>query len=209
METTKSKAVEFVYQESEIHFLLEFEGSIMINATEMGKLFDKETRSFLRLDNTKNYVKAMLRKKFNRTDWDDFEPFLDEKQIKKEFNRTEVYDYIKDNIYNSNKKNGTYICRQLAIKFAAWLDYDFDIWITETIEGLLFSEHYIIHQRKVLEIEKTKALIAQLEYKIRYKIGDIDTAIELLDAQQLLLKLQTEKRNAISNQVKNIQYSFF
>jgi len=209
MSKTESKAVEFIYQDTQIHFLLEKEGSIMINATEMGKLFNKQSRSFLRLEMTKNYVKALLKKNFNRTDWHDFDPFLDEKEAKKQYNRTDVYDYIRENIYYSQKKGGTFICRQLAIKFAAWLDYDFDVWITETIESLLFSEYYMIHKKKVIEIEETKNKIEQLKFKIRNKIATENTAIELLDLQDLLLKLMNEKRNAINSQVRNIQYSFF
>ena len=58
------KTLEFIYQETQIHFLINpQDDNVMINATEMAKLFNKEVRSFLRLDGTKQFVKALLEKK--------------------------------------------------------------------------------------------------------------------------------------------------
>lgn len=209
MSKPESKALEFIYQDVKIHFLLQNQGSVMINATEMGQLFNKQARSFLRLDSTKNFVKAMLKENFNRTDLADFDPFLPKNEQNLTDNRTDLYDYISKNIYYSYKKGGTYLCSELALKFAAWLDPDFDLWIQRTIYSILFSENYMIHQKKVIEIQQTKNEIEQLKFKIRNKIADADSAIQLLDLQELLVRLTNEKRNAIYNQVRDIQYSFF
>jgi hypothetical protein len=209
MSKPESKALEFIYQDVQIHFLLSQGDNVMVNATEMAQLFNQETRYFLRLDSTKNFAKAMLREKFNRADYSNFDPFFGKKKQNNSDNRAELHDYIKENIYYSQKKGGTYLCSELALKFAAWLDPDFDLWVQRTIYSILFSEYYMIHKKKVIEIEETKNKIEQLKFKIRNKIATENTAIELLDLQDLLLKLMNEKRNAINSQVRNIQYSFF
>jgi hypothetical protein len=209
MKKLDSKALEFIYQDTEIHFLIDPDGPIMINATEMSKLFNKQTRYFTRLDSTKDFVRAMLKEKFNRADFSDFDPFSNKKGNIQSDNRADVHEYIKKNLYNTDKKNGTYLCRELALKFSAWLDPDFDLWIIRTIDSILFNENYMVHQKKVIEIQETKNKIEQLKYLIRHKYSDENTAIELLDLQDLLVKLTNEKRSAIAAQVKNIQHSLF
>ena len=209
MKKPDSKALEFIYRDTQIHFLLQNQGSVMINATEMANLFGQETRYFLRLDSTKKFTLALLKEKFNRADLSDFDPFLSKKHQNPTDNRADLHDYIFKNIYYSYKKGGTYLCSELALKFAAWLDPDFDLWIQRTVYSILFSENYMIHQKKVIEIQETKNMIEQLKFKIRNKIADEDTAIQLLDLQELLVRLTNEKRNAINNQVRDIQYSFF
>ena len=54
----KSKALEFIYQDTQIHFLLGNEKNVMVNATEMAKAFGKEIDNFLRLESTKKIGRA-------------------------------------------------------------------------------------------------------------------------------------------------------
>ena len=46
---TIMKALEFIYQDTEIAFLLGTEKNVMVNATEMAKAFGKRTSDFLQL----------------------------------------------------------------------------------------------------------------------------------------------------------------
>lgn len=53
------RTLEFIYQETEIHFLVNpMDKNVMVNATEMAKLFGKETRVFLKSDHAKAFIKA-------------------------------------------------------------------------------------------------------------------------------------------------------
>ena len=54
------KTLEFIYQETEIHFLVNpLDKNVMVNATEMAKLFGKETRVFLKTDHAKAFIEAV------------------------------------------------------------------------------------------------------------------------------------------------------
>jgi len=56
------KTLEFIYQETQIHFALKNEGHVMVNATEMAKAFGKEPKDFLRLEGTKNFISYQIEK---------------------------------------------------------------------------------------------------------------------------------------------------
>jgi hypothetical protein len=204
----KSKALDFIYKETTIHFLLKNEGDVMVNATEMAKIFGKEPKDFLRLNNVKNYIEALLKKNIVADSTQN-----EQKNVKNEpknnYIVADVPRYNMDNIYYSSNKAGTFMNRKLALKFAAWLDVEFELWVQDTIESILFSEYYMLHRQKTIEIEETKKIVNELEFKILNKIGDIDTAIELIKQQKHLKSLYQEKTKAIQNQVKVIQYELF
>lgn len=42
---------------------------------------------------------------------------------------------------DARQKSGTWMHRILALKFAAWLNPDFEIWVYSTIERILFGKH--------------------------------------------------------------------
>jgi len=106
------------YNGQEVEF--EFNDSnVMVNATEMAKIFDKLVGHFLENDSTKKFIDACLN------------------------NRNTDYLNVKtrDDLIVSKQKSGTWMHRVLALKFAAWLDPDFEVWVYTTIDYLLF-DHY-------------------------------------------------------------------
>lgn len=116
---TNLKTLEFIYQDTQIHFLLNLnDDNVMVNATEMAKAFDKRIDVFLKTDHVKEFINRLL-----------FPPNGGNKSIE-------------NVMYTTNK--ATYMNRLLALKFAAWLDVDFEIWIYQTIEKVLFG-HYKEH----------------------------------------------------------------
>lgn len=93
------------------------EKNAMVNATQMGKIFGKLPKDFLKNDDTKNFILECLKKENS--------PFLGVK------NEADLVD--------SKQKSGTWMHRVLALKFAAWLNPAFDLWVFLTIEELIFG----------------------------------------------------------------------
>jgi hypothetical protein len=117
---TPFKSINCIYQDTHIHFLLNNDdANVMVNATEMAKVFNKRIDFFLKTDQTKIFIDRLL-----------FPPNGVNKN--------------KEEVIFANKKGGTYMNRLLALKFAAWLDVDFEIWIYSTIEKIIFG-HYKEH----------------------------------------------------------------
>jgi len=55
------KAIEFIYQDTQIHFALSNDKNIMVNATEMAKAFNKQVVAFVRNENTKLFIEKCLK----------------------------------------------------------------------------------------------------------------------------------------------------
>jgi len=91
----------------------------MINATEMAALFGKNTNDFLRNQQTKNYISTLVESDNSR-----FEKIV--------------------NIIHGGKYSGTWMHEQLALKFAAWLSPEFEVWVFSKIQELLLEEYVSI-----------------------------------------------------------------
>lgn len=188
----ESKALEFIYQDTQIHFLLGNEKNVMVNATEMAKRFGKEVRSFLRLEGTEKYIDFLIKKANIRTDVYGYN----------ENNHADLRDYNREDFVFSNNKAGTYLHRKLALKFAAWLDVEFEDWIYDTIEKILFGNAKKVGE-KISDAELKKIQIAELIQKVRDSGNE--TAISLLDNLEELKVIEKEKKKAMaqfSNQFK-------
>jgi len=108
-----------VFGESAISFLIDKENSLMVNATEMAKAFDKRLDHFLKADHVKEFIRVL-----------EFTPFGGNSDPLK-----------KEEIMISRGSAGTYFNRILALKFAAWISPEFEVWVYATIEKLLFGKH--------------------------------------------------------------------
>ena len=111
--------------------------NMMVNATEMAKIFSKQVNDFLSNDRTKAFIEICLKKR-------DF-PFFG---IEKE-----------NDLVISRQRTGTWMHRLLALKFAAWLNPDFEVWVYSTIENLLYGRHIKIEQ----SYERTLSLQREVE----------------------------------------------
>jgi hypothetical protein len=109
----------YVFKENKITFILDRDNKVMVNATEMAKAFGKYPKDFLIMDTTKSFIEECLKKGNS--------PFLG---IEKE-----------EDLYVSRQKSGTFMHRILALKFAAWLNPCFELWVYSTIDRLLFGKH--------------------------------------------------------------------
>ena len=169
----KSKALELIYQDTKIHFLVSNDENVMINATDMAKAFNKKTYHFLENDNTKNFINACL--------------------------KTRNSEYLKISNINDliikKQKSGTFFNKILALKFAAWLDPDFEIWIYKTIDQLLFNATKILSE-KIINLQDKKTEIALLRHQIISSQNE--TAIQLLEKMDELKTIEYQKKKAFA-----------
>lgn len=173
------KSLEFIYQDVEIHFLLGNDKDVMVNATEMAKAFGKEPKDFLRLEGTKNFIDRL---------------------IELENIGADVPRYNKENVYYSNNKAGTYMNRYLALKFAAWLDVDFEIWIVKTIDDILFG-NYKKHWDAHIKQEQTKEEMESIKLRLITNPTTEDV-IQYFHLEQVYKNCTSEKAKAIKSQYK-------
>jgi len=109
----------YVFEEHNITFTLDKENKVMVNATEMAKVFNAEVARFMENKGTRDFIDACLKTRNSA--------FLN---IEKE-----------EDLYVSRQKSGTFMHRVLALKFASWLNPDFEVWVYLTIDKILFGKH--------------------------------------------------------------------
>jgi hypothetical protein len=108
-----------IFKENPITFALDKNNGMMVNATEMAKAFDRDLYQFTKSEDTKRFIEA----------------------CQKPANAGLLGIVNESDLIISRQKSGTYMHRVLAIKFAAWLNPDFEIWVYSTIERILFGKH--------------------------------------------------------------------
>lgn len=113
------EVVHFIYNDTEVDFLPSGNDNVMVNATQMAKIFGKRVENFTRLDDTRNFINECL------------------KNANKRFLGVES----EDDLIDSRQKSGTWMHRILALKFAAWLDPAFELWVFITIDKIIMG-HY-------------------------------------------------------------------
>lgn len=128
----------FNYENNNITFSLEKNNGVMVNATEMAKCFGKLVKDFMGNEKTKEFIEVCLRPE----------------------NAERLGFREETDIVVSRQKTGTYMCRLLALKFAAWLSPEFEVWVFSTIEQILFGKHV----ERDRSFEKTLKLINEKEY---------------------------------------------
>lgn len=151
MQTNDNQTLEFLYQETEIHFSVNSkEKNVMVNATEMAKLFDKRTSDYLQNSSTRLFLKEL------------------------ELTLKSVNSNIK--LLDNRGHMGYYFHRLVALDFAAWLDVKFRVWMITTIDTLLFAknekvaqsfseENRLISERnRIIKEAKENNNIALLDY---------------------------------------------
>jgi hypothetical protein len=180
------KALEFIYQDTQIAFVLGNEKNVMVNATEMAKAFGKRTKDFLANQSTKDFI---------------FEVEQTLKSVRSENNQTPNGAQI---IIDNRGHMGIYFERRLALKFAAWLDVKFEVWIYNVIDDILFGSAKAVG-KKLTEKEKAKKELDQLIMDAYEQKNEF--AINLLNKMQEVKNLEKETNKEFSNLKK--QYTIF
>lgn len=115
----------FQYQNSPVTF--NFDGEVMVNATEMAKPFKKLSADFLRLAQTQDFI-AALAGRYGKS-------------------HNEIVQVLQ-----GGQTQGTWLHQKLALKFAGWLSPEFELWVYDRIEELLTTGKTELHTRSQAEI---------------------------------------------------------
>ena len=134
--------------------------NIMVNATQMAKDFGKLPKDFLKNDDTKAFINECLKKENS--------PFLNV--------------IIDDDLVISKQKSGTWMHRILALKFAAWLNPAFELWVYLTIDKILYD-----YYKRLEESLKISA-------KRQNRISEIKETLNSTSEFQELQRLELEER---------------
>ena len=181
------KSVKFIYNNQSIEFL-QGGNNVMVNATQMAKIFGKLTKDFLKNNDTQNFINSCMRRAGRKEN----SPFLNVK--------TET------DLVNTKQKSGTYMHRILALKFAAWLNPDFEVWVFSTIDKILYSHFQEIKDTTVekLKLEKEKEMMR--EELLRKHPEDFYKFLEL---EGRLTKADRKRIRAIKASTKELKLSLF
>ena len=175
-----SKVVEFIYQETEVHFLVNpTDKNVMINATEMAKMFRKRTDHYLQNEVTKLFIKELKVPDMSGT--------------------------LTSKIIDNRGRNGIYFCELLALDFAAWLDVKFKIWIYKTIRNLLTKETKVVKTAVNTLSEKEIALKLMVS---KIKNGESEEAKLLLNAFSEYEDAKKNKTKAVKIFSKQMSMNF-
>jgi hypothetical protein len=130
----------FVFKNTEVDFQFDKESNVMVNATQMAKIFEKRVDVFLKSDHAKEFINVL-----------EFTPFGGNSEPLK-----------MDEIIKTKGQSGTWMHRLLALKFAAWLDPKFEVWVYSTIDFILF-DYYKRLEESLKESAKRKNRIDELK----------------------------------------------
>lgn len=169
---------ELMYQDSLIHFAFTNSNkNVMVNATEMAKVFGKRIDHFTKTDHAKKYIK-----------------FLTERTLNGGHSVVKIVD--------DRGHMGMYFHRKLAIKFAMWLDDEFFDWVIDKIDEIL---HGKINEVKI-SIDKIKnaeeKLVEAIETAKRSGNKEALTIIEAYREKELAKNNKTKAMKLFTNQIK-------
>ena len=166
--------VTFKYNEHQIEFDFSDE-NLKVNATQMAKAFSKDVSDFFANDSTKKFVTTCLN------------------------NRNSGYLKIEneEDLFISKQNTGTWMHRILALKFAAWLDPEFELWVYSTVDRIVFGEYQ--HLKKSLkESANRKNKIEMLREDLRTDKKFIELEILELEERQASYSRGKFNRSQIS-----------
>ena len=172
---------EMMYQESLIHFAFtQSNKNVMVNATEMAKVFDKRIDHFKKSTHAKKYI-AFLQKKHNE--------------------RTPNGGHSDVKIIDDRGHMGMYFHRKLAIKFAMWLDDEFFDWVIDTIDEILHGKINFV-KNSISNIKSAEQVLKEaIEKAKRDGNKDAIAIIDAYNAKELAKSNKTKAMKLFSKQI--------
>jgi hypothetical protein len=104
-----------------------------INATDMAKAYDKKPADFLRLESTKAFIEAL-------------ENDMSENHI--------TFISVKGR-HSDGRTQGTWMGELLALKFASWLNPEFELFIFKTFRSVLYD---LINEERAKNLKQQREL---------------------------------------------------
>lgn len=176
------EVVNFVYNDQQIDFEPTGKDDVMVNATQMAKIFGKHTKDFLKNEDIKLFIDECL----------------------KEENSPHLSIKSQEDLITSKRRTGTYMHRVLALRFAAWLDPKFSLWVFITIDKILNEYYREQRDRKVLR-EKLKSTIKQKKEAYLLKSNPDPDYLEILNLEHEFREIDSVSKSENRKEIRNIQ----
>jgi len=191
------KSIEFTYDNQQIEFI-QGENNIMVNATQMAKVFNKRLDFFLKSENTKAFMSELEFTLFggNSTKKEfEFPPYGgNSKKQRREL------------IIKTRGKSGTFMHKILALKLAAWLDPKFEVWVFSTIDKILYHHFHAIKDTTVVKLKIEKERDLMLEELLKKYPDDVYKFLEIEDK---LTKASRKRLRAIRASAQELKLNLF
>lgn len=176
------KVLDFIYNETTISFEPTVKDDVMVNATEMAKAFGKRVDVFLKAEHVNEFINELELTPFGGR----LEPLKREEILK--------------------TRNGvnTFFHRILALKFAAWLDTKFEIWVWNTIDSIILGYYREVKEATFdkLEAEKRRD---ELKAELIRKYPEIS---DLLVAEGLITEAEKKRAKALRAATDQLKFEF-
>lgn len=203
-----------MYREMAIKFIINpGNANLLVNATQMAKIFNRRIDFFLKAEDTIKFISALKKIPKDENLWGEFPPVGGNCRTKMSENIGQFPPYggnsdvvlLKDaDILQTKGHQGTWMHRLLALKFAAWLDPDFEVWIYVVIDNILFG-NYKKHWEAHAAQEEAKDKMIVLKEKMLTNPNP-DLVYQYFLNEDIVKSGVSEKRKAIKNQVDLFSY---
>lgn len=176
------KVLDFIYNETTISFEPTGNDDVMVNATEMAKAFGKRVDVFLKAEHVNEFINEL-----------ELTPFGGRSEPLK-----------REEILKTRNGVNTFFHRILALKFAAWLDTKFEIWVWNTIDTIILG-----HYREVKEatFEKLEAE-RQYEEEKTQLMAKYPELGNLLVKQGLITEAEKKRAKALKAATDQLKFEF-
>jgi hypothetical protein len=167
----------YQYQESPIQFD-EVDGQIMANATLMCQVFKKKTINWLRLEGTKEYMDAIVRK-----------------------NHLSLDQLVTTRPGSPENGGGSWIHEKLIIRLSQWLNPDFALWCDEKI-----AEYYrtgqIAKKENIPPSSMAEAMLQSSRLVTQIIELQISTSkrVEEIETKQIAIEEKVQKMEAVQKE---------
>ena len=181
------KLIQLIYQNQPIDFYASTEESVMVNATQMSEVFNKRIDVFLKTEHAKKFIEVL------------------EKHLSDNIIQPPNGGRITPKVLENRGRNGMFFDKRLALKFASWLDPEFEVWVYSKIDDLILGAY---REHKLATIEKIKAK-EELEKKRLELIERNPELNEFFEIENKVSAAGKQQTKAIRDSIKEIQMQFF
>jgi len=177
------EALHFIYNDQTVDFLPKGDENLMVNATQMAKIFGKRVDVFLKSDHANEFINTL-----------ELTPF-----------GGRLTPLKRDEIIKTVNGINTWMHRILALKFAAWLDPRFEVWVFSTIDQILLG-----HYREQREATTEKLRAEQLlEMKKKELLEKYPEFVDFLALEGKVSDAEKRRLKAIRESVKQLKLDLF
>lgn len=190
------------YNGQQIDFVPTTANEVMVNATEMAKAFGKRPDNFLRLAQTKEYIRILekfLKNQAKLTPNGGSSPIENHPKSAGDLTHFRVSSGQKS-MYTINGV-GTYFHRLLALKFAAWLSPEFELWVFATIDTVLYGGYREWQKAEQQKLDAQLRLEQKREELLK-TYPELESFLEMESAVKEMNRVAARRLSEIKNQLK-------